>query len=98
MNVTVFERCINCLYVTIYFLHSGDVTSLHAWFLLCLHSKLKRKTNEAVRQGDVWESVDIAPPFFISELDGGEWSAARSGRFILGKRTPGAQQIGLVDL
>jgi hypothetical protein len=30
----------------------------------------------------------MAPPFLVSELDGGEWSASRSGRFTPGERAP----------
>jgi hypothetical protein len=32
-----------------------------------------------------WESGGIAPRTLTSALDGGEWSASRPGRFILGK-------------
>jgi hypothetical protein len=31
--------------------------------------------------GDIWRSGGIAPPFLTSALDGGEWSAACSGRY-----------------
>jgi hypothetical protein len=33
-------------------------------------------------------SEGTAPPFLTSELDGDEWSASRSGRFILRKEAP----------
>jgi hypothetical protein len=32
--------------------------------------------NKSVRHEDVWESGDIAPPFFISALDADDWSAS----------------------
>jgi len=32
--------------------------------------------------------------FLISALDGGEWSASHSSRFIPGERAPGTQWIG----
>jgi hypothetical protein len=34
---------------------------------------------------ETWGSGGIAPPFLISALDGGEWSASRPGRFNAGK-------------
>jgi hypothetical protein len=37
---------------------------------------------------------DIAPPFLISALDGGEWSASRPCRFIPGERALGTHWIG----
>jgi hypothetical protein len=46
---------------------------------LCLISK---------RHDDVWGSEDIVPPFLISALDGGEWSASRLARFTSGERSP----------
>jgi hypothetical protein len=39
-------------------------------------------------------SVRIAPPFLASEINGGEWSASRSGRFIPGERATGTHWIG----
>jgi hypothetical protein len=41
--------------------------------------------NLAVRRDDVWGSVDVAPSFLTSALNGGEWSASLPGRFIPGK-------------
>jgi hypothetical protein len=35
----------------------------------------------------------MAPIFLTSALDGGEWSAARAGRFALGKRANGTHSI-----
>jgi hypothetical protein len=43
---------------------------------------------------DIWESGGIAPPFLTSVLDGGEWSASLSCRFIRGERAPGTYWIG----
>jgi hypothetical protein len=46
-------------------------------FSLCLIKRYAMKT---------WGSGGIAPPFFTSVLDGGEWSASQPGRFTpLGK-------------
>jgi hypothetical protein len=42
----------------------------------------------------MWEIRGIAPPFLTSELDGGEWSASRSGRFPDEERAPGTKWIG----
>jgi hypothetical protein len=36
----------------------------------------------------IWWSGDIAPPFSISALGGGEWSASRPGRFTPRKIVP----------
>jgi hypothetical protein len=36
----------------------------------------------------------MAPSFLISALDGGEWSASRSGHFIPEKIAPNAHWIG----
>jgi hypothetical protein len=36
----------------------------------------------------------VTPPFSTSVLDGGEWSASRSGRFTFGERAPGTHRIG----
>jgi hypothetical protein len=40
-----------------------------------------------------WGSGGIANVFLTSELDGGEWSASRFGRFTTGERTPDTQWI-----
>jgi hypothetical protein len=50
--------------------------------------------NQALRHEGVWESEDIAPPFLISALDGGEWSASRLGRLIAGETAPGTHWMG----
>jgi hypothetical protein len=39
-------------------------------------------------------SGDIAPPFLISALDGGEWADSRPDRFNPGESAPGTQWIG----
>jgi hypothetical protein len=44
---------------------------------------------------DIWGSGGIAPPFFASALDGGEWSASRPCRFTPEERAPGTHQIGV---
>jgi hypothetical protein len=36
----------------------------------------------------------IAPLFLISQLDGGEWSVSRSGRFIAMEGVPGTHWVG----
>jgi hypothetical protein len=36
----------------------------------------------------------MAPPFLISALDGGEWSASRPGCFTPGETAPGTHSIG----
>jgi hypothetical protein len=41
--------------------------------------------NEVLSHEDVWGSGGIAPPFLISALDGGEWSAWRPGCFNRGE-------------
>jgi hypothetical protein len=41
-----------------------------------------------------WGSGGIAPRILTSEVDGGEWSASRPGRFTRGKRDPGTYWIG----
>jgi hypothetical protein len=45
---------------------------------------------------DLWGSGGIAPPFLISALDGGEWSASRPYHFTSGEIAPGTHWIGLV--
>jgi hypothetical protein len=40
-----------------------------------------------------WNTVEYHA-FLTSTLDGGEWSASRSGRFTPGKRAPGTHWIG----
>jgi hypothetical protein len=47
--------------------------------------------NQAPRLEDLWGNEGIAPPFFNSALDVGEWSASRTGGF-----TPGAKVITLL--
>jgi hypothetical protein len=37
----------------------------------------------------MWESGGIAPPFFTSALDGGEWSVSRPGRSTSVEIAPG---------
>jgi hypothetical protein len=44
--------------------------------------------SQALCHKDIWGSGGIAPPFLTSALDGGEWSASRSGRFITRERPP----------
>jgi hypothetical protein len=39
-------------------------------------------------------SGGIAPPFLTLELDGGEWSALRTGHFTFMERAPGSHWIG----
>jgi hypothetical protein len=46
------------------------------------------------RHEDVWGNGGIAPPFLISSLDGGQWSASLPGRFTPGQTAPGTQRIG----
>jgi hypothetical protein len=41
-----------------------------------------------------WGSGDIAPCISSSSLDGGEWSASRSGRFTFREGAPGTHWIG----
>jgi hypothetical protein len=41
-----------------------------------------------------WESGGIAPRILDLELDVGEWSATRLGRFTPRERTPGTHRIG----
>jgi hypothetical protein len=48
----------------------------------------------AQRHEDIWGSGYIAPPFLTSELNGGEWSILRPGRFTLGERASGTHWIG----
>jgi hypothetical protein len=50
--------------------------------------------NRAPRHEDVLGSGDIAPSFFNSALDGGEWSASQTGRFTPRERDPGTHWIG----
>jgi hypothetical protein len=38
--------------------------------------------------------VYVDPPFLASTLDGGEWSASRSGRFTPEETAPGTHSIG----
>jgi hypothetical protein len=42
----------------------------------------------------MWGCRGIAPPFLTSVLDGGEWSASRSGRFIPGEGASGTHWMG----
>jgi hypothetical protein len=41
-----------------------------------------------------WGNGNVAPGILTSSLNGGEWSASRSGHFILGERAPGTHRIG----
>jgi hypothetical protein len=41
-----------------------------------------------------WGSGGIAPSFLTSELDEGEWSDSRPGRFIRQERAPGVHCVG----
>jgi hypothetical protein len=41
-----------------------------------------------------WGSGSIDPPIFTSALDGGEWSASRSGRFTPRERAPDTHWLG----
>jgi hypothetical protein len=41
-----------------------------------------------------WGNGGMAPPFFTSVLDGGEWSDSRPGRFNSRERVPGTHWIG----
>jgi hypothetical protein len=41
-----------------------------------------------------WGSGSISTHSLTSELDGGEWSASRPGRFTSRERDPGARSIG----
>jgi hypothetical protein len=50
--------------------------------------------NYALCHEDIWGSGCIAPPFLASALDGGEWTALRSGRVTPGERPPGSHWIG----
>jgi hypothetical protein len=43
---------------------------------------------QALCHEDIWGSGDIARPFLTLALDGDEWSASRTGRFIPGKDPP----------
>jgi hypothetical protein len=43
---------------------------------------------------DVWRSVGIAPPLVTLELDGGECSAAASGRFTHREKSSSTHWIG----
>jgi hypothetical protein len=52
---------------------------------LCLTTR-----NKAICHEDVWGSGGIVPPFLISTLVGGEWSASRPGRYTYGERALGA--------
>jgi hypothetical protein len=45
--------------------------------------------DEAPCHEDEWGSGGIAPLFFSSALDGGEWSASYPGRFTPGEKFPG---------
>jgi hypothetical protein len=42
----------------------------------------------------VWRSGGIAPHILTSEVDEGEWSASRAGRFTLGLKAYGIYWIG----
>jgi hypothetical protein len=50
--------------------------------------------NQAPRHEDIWGSGGIAPPYFTSILDGGEWSASRPFRFTPREIAPRAHWIG----
>jgi hypothetical protein len=41
----------------------------------------------------VWGSRDKAPPFLTATLDGGEWSASRTGHFTPRERAPSTHWI-----
>jgi hypothetical protein len=43
---------------------------------------------------ETWGNGGIAPPFFTSALDGGEWLASRVCRFTPEERAPGTHWIG----
>jgi hypothetical protein len=43
---------------------------------------------------ELLETGGIAPPFFTSALDGGEWPASRTGRFLPCEAPPGTNWIG----
>jgi hypothetical protein len=45
--------------------------------------------NYALQHKDVWESGGTALPFLTLVLDGGEWSASRSGHFTPSTRWSG---------
>jgi hypothetical protein len=44
--------------------------------------------HNGITHEDIWASGGIAPPFFTSALDGGEWSGSGPGRFIPGEYPP----------
>jgi hypothetical protein len=48
----------------------------------------KNGKGKAPRHGNVWGSGGVARRILTSVVDGGEWSASRPGRFILGERAP----------
>jgi hypothetical protein len=50
--------------------------------------------NYALCHDHTWENGGIAPLFFTSALDGGEWSALCRRRFILGLRAPDTDWVG----
>jgi hypothetical protein len=50
-------------------------------FSLCL-------VNQTPCNENLWGNGRIAPPFFTSTLDEGEWSASRPGSFTPGKSPP----------
>jgi hypothetical protein len=47
-----------------------------------------------MRHEEILRSGVIAPPFFTSVLDGGEWSASLPVRFTPVERVPGTHWIG----
>jgi hypothetical protein len=58
------------------------------WAVFCYVKLCLELINEAPRQEEVCGREGIAPPFLISALDRGEWSASRPGCFPKEKQPP----------
>jgi hypothetical protein len=80
--------------VTVYYilpcllrLHEVIIANIKVKLSLCV-------INKTPRHEDASGSGDTVPPFLTSVLDGGEWSASRSGHFISGGRASGTHWVG----
>jgi hypothetical protein len=56
--------------------------------------KGKKVNFSSARREGVWRCGDTALPFWISALDGNDWSASRLCLFTPGEKAPGTHYIG----
>jgi hypothetical protein len=78
-------------------LHDVVLNQAQGPFYLLLHvykGKVIPVFNYAPRHEGIWGSGGIAQTLLTSGLDGGEWSASRSGHFSPGKKAPGTHWKG----